>query len=495
MLLRSLAAAISGCVLSTIGCGGPTAVPLPTQLALADDPTAASPSPSPGEAVARAETAAPAAGDEKAPPASLWKRSAGEDWPQFLGPLGTSVSKETGVLKTWPKEGLKVVWRKKVGTGYGMPSIQGGRLYQFDRRGGKARLTCMQAETGDDLWTFEYPTNYEDYYGYNNGPRCAPLVEDGRVYLYGPEGMLHCLDALRGAKLWRVDTKADYGVVQNFFGVGSCPIVFEDKLLVQVGGSPPKSDEQPFNTVRGNGTGVVAFDKKTGKEFYRLSDELASYATPVVATLHGRPWCFVFARGGLLAFDPRTGKEDFHSPWRARILESVNAANPVVAGDMVLLSECYGPGSTMLKVKPAAGAEPASAEVVWQDQERKRDKILRSHWCTPLQLNGFLYGCSGRHSNEAELRCIEWATGRIRWSEPGLSRASLTSIDGCLLCWGETGELRLLKETPEKYDELAVMTFPNAGQDNWAAPIVAHGLLYLHVGAEIVCLELIPEKP
>src|SRR5262249_14711942 len=95
---------------------------------------------------------------------------AGSDWPGFLGPLGTSMSTEKGILSPWPEKGLRVVWHRKTGTGYGVPSISRGRLYLFDRHGDQARLTCMDRKTGEEIWRFEYPTNYRDHYGYNNGP-------------------------------------------------------------------------------------------------------------------------------------------------------------------------------------------------------------------------------------------------------------------------------------------------------------------------------------
>src|SRR5438067_7354693 len=148
-------------------------------------------------------------------------RQAGSHRPRFLGPLGTSVSTETGIISPWPKEGLRIVWHKKLGTGYGMPSISKGRLFQFDRHGDRARLTCMNSETGAFLWKFDYPTDYEDYYGYNNGPRCSPLIDGDRVYLYGAEGIIHCVRVEDGKPVWKVDTKTQFGVVQNFFGVGS----------------------------------------------------------------------------------------------------------------------------------------------------------------------------------------------------------------------------------------------------------------------------------
>ena len=68
-------------------------------------------------------------------PADLRTRSDGSDWPRFLGPLGTSVSTENGIISPWPKDGPRILWHKEVGPGYGMPTISKGKLYHFDRAG------------------------------------------------------------------------------------------------------------------------------------------------------------------------------------------------------------------------------------------------------------------------------------------------------------------------------------------------------------------------
>jgi outer membrane protein assembly factor BamB len=434
------------------------------------------------------------------PPADLRTRTTGDDWPCFLGPLGTGVSREKGILTPWPAKGPRIVWQKEVGVGYGMPAISRGRLFQFDRHKDRARLSCLNAETGDFLWKFEYPTAYVDQYGYDGGPRCCPVVEDDRVYIFGAEGMLYCLRFDdKGAKpLWKVDTQAEFGVVQNFFGVASAPVIEKDLLIVQVGGSPKGSDEVSFARLKGNGSGIVAFDKMTGEVKYRATDELSSYSSPVLATVGDRRWCFVLARGGLVGLDPATGKVDFRFPWRARVVESVNGSNPVVVGDRVFISETYGPGSALLKVKPGA------AEVVWSD-ERRADKSMQCHWMTPIYHDGYLYGSSGRHTQNAELRCIEFETGKVMWSEPGLTRCSLLMADGHFICLGEDGVLRLLKVNPKKYDEVSrlVLRDPKETAEDapgllkypcWAAPILAHGLLYVRGEGRLVCLELIPEK-
>jgi len=418
----------------------------------------------------------------------------GSDWPKFLGPLGTSVSTEKGIV--WPKDGPKILWHKEVGTGYGMPTISKGKLYHFDRNGKNLRLTCMKANTGEFIWDFEYLSLYKDQFGYNNGPRCSPLIDGDFVYTFGVEGMLHCVRADTGKLVWKYDAHKECNVIQNFFGVGSTPVIEGNLLIAHVGGSPAGSTIRDLyeQTLKGNGSAVVAFDKLTGKVAYKISDELASYSSPVLATMHNRRYCFVLARGGLLAFEPTTGKIDFRHPFRTDDVESVNASNPVVSGDKVLISETYGPGSVLLKIK-------AGGYQVVREEGKKFKKSMQCHWMTPIHHDGYVYGSSGRHTQNAELRCIELATGKIMWGEKGLTRSSLLMIDGHFICLGEDGTLRLLKVNPQKYDEVSAVELKDPATKQsllqypcWAAPIVSHGYLYVRGEERLVCMELIAGK-
>lgn len=428
---------------------------------------------------------------------TLLSRAQAGDWPIFLGPLGTSVSTEKGLITPWPEKGPKVVWHRTLGSGYGAPAISQGKLYIFDRVDDEARLVCVDARSGAFHWEFKYPTDYKDYFGYNNGPRCCPVVDGDRVYLHGAEGVIHCVSAKDGKTVWKVDTREDFNLVKNFFGVGAAPVLEGDLLVVHVGGSPKGTKIRglgDFPDIKGDKSAVVAFNKYTGKVVYRISDELASYSSPTLATIDGRRWCFVFARGGLLGFNPADGKIDFHFPWRCEELESVNASSPVVVGNHVLITECYGPGGALLKVKPGG------YDVVWTDA-KKFKKSLACHWMTPIHHDGYVYGCSGRHTNNAELRCVELATGKVVWSEPRLTRTSLLMVDGHFICLGEDGTLRLLKVTPKKYDEVSVAEVVDSKTKRplleypcWAAPVLSNGLLYCRGEERLVCLEVIPQK-
>ncbi len=373
-------------------------------------------------------------------------------------------------------------------------AICAGRLFHFGRFENNARLTCLDATTGVEQWKCEYPTAFEDMLGYNNGPRATPVVDGPSVYTFGAEGVLQCVRVADGQMEWRIDTTKDFGVVKNFFGVGSTPLVYGDLLLVCVGGSPPGGPTDVYaanGNVESNGSAVVAFEKATGQVRWKTGDDLASYSSPVLAKIGGRDVVFMFARGGLLAIDPTKGKMIANFPWRARRLESVNASTPVVVGDEIFISETYELGSALVRFTGSAFEE------IWTDRDRRRNQAMALHWNTPIEHDGYLYGSSGYHAPEAELRCVEWKTGKVMWSEPGMGRSSLLLVDGMIVCLSEEGTLRLLKPNPQKYEEVAKweMTVadgsPLLPYPAWAAPALSHGLLYVEGANRLVCLKLL----
>ncbi len=436
------------------------------------------------------------------------------DWPGFLGPHRNGKSNERGLPISWPKTGPTVVWQKEVGTGYAAPAISEGRLFHFSRTGDLAQLKCFDAATGMEIWKCEYPTDFVDMLGYNNGPRATPMADGQYVYTFGAEGVLQCVRSADGKPVWRIDTTKEFHVVKNFFGVGSTPLVWNGLLLVNVGGSPPGGPSDVYSAsghVEPSGSAIVAFDKATGKVRWQTGNDLASYSSPIVAQIGGRDVVFMFARNNLLAIDPEKGQTVSQFPWRSRRLESVNASTPVIVGNEVFVSETYEVGSALVRFDGSKFSE------VWTDRNRRRDRAMALHWNTPIEVDGYLYGSSGYHAPEAELRCIEWKTGKVMWSEPGMTRSSLLLVDGKLVCLSEDGTLRIVRPSSQKYEEIVRWDFgigegedpatpgaivgkphseasPNAAllpYPAWAAPALSRGMLYIEGAGRLVCLRLI----
>jgi outer membrane protein assembly factor BamB len=352
------------------------------------------------------------------------------DWPQFLGPTRNGVSTETGLLETWPKKGPPLLWEKEVGEGYSGPVVVGDRLVLFYRIGDEDVIACFDAATGEDKWKYTYETNYRDQLGKGDGPRSTPLIAGGKVYTLGAAGQLLCLDLEKGKKVWAKALHKDYEVPRNFFGVGTSPILEGDHILVNVGGK--------------DGAGIVAFNKDTGKEVWKATDQGASYASPVAVTIDGVRHALFFTREGLVSLDPADGTVRFSKRWRSRIDASVNAASPVVVGDTIFLSASYGTGAVFLRAKKDG------VEEVW-----KNDESLSCHFETPVHRDGYLYGFHGRQEEGAKLRCIEMKSGKVRWTKEGFGCGSIIEVGGRLIILSEKGELVLAEANPEKYQEVS----------------------------------------
>lgn len=458
----------------------------------------------------------PQQGAKLAPPSRK-----GEDWPQFLGLTQDGISRETGLLDVWPEAGPATLWEKEVGTGYSAPSVRGARLVLHHRIGNEEIIDCFNAATGEGLWRHAYESRFRDPYGYNNGPRCSPILTEQHCITLGAEGKLTCLNLMDGSLIWKRDLKLEYEIPDGFFGVGPTPILEGDKLIVLVGGQPD--------------SGVVAFDSTTGKKLwnavgkstwdkaetgwsndpvYEWSGEemVVSYSSPIAVTIHEKRHVLCLMRQGLVSLDPETGQVNFKHWFRSRTHESVNAACPVVVGDTILLSAAYRVGSELLKVNP----DGKSYEVLWSNPRN-----LLTHWSTSIPLDGCFLGFSGRHENEGELRCIDAKTGDVKWSAIGYDdlskltrnenneiveresgkvvpwplygRGSKILADGKFIVLSERGTLALLKATTEKWEEISRFSAPRMHYPCWTAPVLSRGRLYLRCEDALICLDL--QKP
>lgn len=390
-----------------------------------------------------------------------------EDWPQFLGPRRDGTSQTTGLAKSWPAQGPPVVWRKDVGAGFAGPVVAGKRLVLFHRQADEEVVEALSAETAQREWRFAYPTEFADDFGKGNGPRSTPAIAGKRVVTLGADGWLHCLDLESGRKLWQHALLSEYKVPGNYFGVGSSPVIFEDRVLVNVGGAA---------------AGIVAFGLEDGKELWRATREGASYSSPVVTTVAGMPRALFFTREGAVVLDPRSGAVTFQKRWRARYDASVNAAPPLVLGnDLAFFTTSYETGALLLKLR-ADGAD-----TVWTSED-----ALSSHYSNCVAHAGHIFGCDGRQEAGARLRCIDPrpASGPVvRWSVERFGCASILLVENQLLMLTERGDLVFADADPMRYTEKVRAHLLDDAPVR-AVPALADGRLYLRDRSHLICLDL-----
>lgn len=406
-------------------------------------------------------------------PKPLAREARTSDWPRLLGPSDNATSPETHLLHPLPKTGPSIVWELEKGNGFGGPAIVGDRLVIFHRVDKQEVVECVNAETGQRAWKFEYAAPYRPRYGGSEGPRTSPVIDGGRVFTFGITGQLHCLDLTKGTVIWKHDLGREFEMGPGFFGDGSTPLVLDSRLIVQVGG---RQAGKPVNT--------AAFDTATGKLLWATPHEWgSSYASPVPAKLHGRECLLVFAggesrppTGGLLVIDAANGAVLSAAEHRADIAESVSASSPVIAAAepgkpaRVFVSESYSAGGACFEVAPDFSIKPA-----WKSEN------FALYWMTPLVRDGCLFGFTGQSERLAQLVCHDVASGKELWRSDlgsGFGRASLLAVDGAVLCLGEFGDLAWLELTPKGATVKSRAKLFNA-PETWTLPAISRGLLYV----------------
>jgi outer membrane protein assembly factor BamB len=426
-----------------------------------------------------------------------------DDWPQYLGPKRDGVWRETGIVDKLPKE-PKYLWRKEVGQGYAGPAVADGRVFVTDlvlnsgkalpKGGGKAglagkeRVLCLDEKSGETLWKKEYDVTYR--VSYPAGPRCTPTVDGERVYTLGTMGDLLCLDVKKGDILWQKNFLKDYDAILPIWGFASHPLIDGDELICLVAGS--------------DGRGVIAFDKKTGKEIWKsltFSGD-PGYGVPVIYPFgrEGKRELIIWHSNAVVGLDPESGKRLWSEPWPLRA--ALNVPMPRLAdGDKLFMTSFYN-GSMLLKVE---GDKPS---IVWKSKSKgSQDSVmpdktvdLHSIMPTPVIKDGYIYGvCS-----YGELRCLKLDTGERVWQtyEPIVGKserwanAFIVVHKDRYFLFNEKGELIICKLSPQKYEEVSRMKLlePTNSLTNrpvvWTFPAFANKKCYARNDKEIVCVSL-----
>ena len=228
-----------------------------------------------------------------------------EDWPQWRGVNRDGNWTDAGIVRSFTDTGLKVNWRVPIGGGFAGPAVASGRVFVLDfeetpgsrTMDGTERLLVLDEETGERLWSHEWPAAYRNIsWKFANGPRTPPTVADGLVYVHGAAGMLSCLDAETGDVVWQIDTGAEYGMTVPVYGISNAPLVEGDLLIAIVGGYPDAK--------------IVAFDKASGREAWRALEMTSEtgYSSPIVIDAGGTRQLILWHATALTSLNPETGE-------------------------------------------------------------------------------------------------------------------------------------------------------------------------------------------
>ena len=382
-----------------------------------------------------------------------------DDWPRFRGADLDGISKESG----WQSEGeAKVAWKTKVGLGHAAFVVSDGRAITTGHNGKDTdTVFCFDATTGKEIWKHSYPHPLDDLY-YPGGTTGTPTFDGDVVYHVARRGQLFCFDAATGNVKWSKNLMADLEYDMPTWGFTGSPLVDGDRLLLTAGNAG------------------LALNKNDGSVIWQSKNGEASYSSPYPLTRGGRDLAIVSNKRSYVCVDRATGEEMWDIKWLTRY--GVNAASPIISGDLLFISSGYGKGGTLLKFPDdQASSEP---EQVWKSRD------FATQMNAGMLIDGYLYGIHGNEGQDGSgLKCFHLESGESKWTDTSFAHGAALVADGKLIAISEGGELAIGDVSTEGFKPTLKQKI--LGAKCWTVPTLANGLLYCRNDkGDVVVLDL-----
>ena len=394
------------------------------------------------------------------------------NWNQFRGPNSDNHAFSTGIAKSWPEGGPKLLWKiNTVGVGYSHLCFYGDTMYTLGDHGEQCYLIAMNRADGKELW--KTPFAKSGFSGGNQGigPFATPACDGETVYVLGQHGDFAAFNAKDGKILWNKNIIEAFGA-QGFgrgggraWGYSMSPVLDGDKVLLAVGGDA--------------GT-LAAFDK-TGKVLWRSAEikEPASYTSVVPATIGGVKQYVLLTGATLAGISPTDGKVLWGAKFPGR---TAVCADPAISGDAIMASCSYNVGAFFYRITK----EDNDFKAVDFDGERTE---LQCHHGGIVTVGDHFY----LMTNNQQVVCIEAKTGKTVWENRGVGKGSLTYVDGTLILRSERGDgtIAMIEATPTGYKELGRFNQPDrSDKSSWSYPVIVDGKMYIRDQGLLLCYDL-----
>jgi outer membrane protein assembly factor BamB len=405
------------------------------------------------------------------------------DWPAWMGVDRTGVSTEKGLLKQWPKDGPKLLWKATdIGEGYSTPAIADGKIYLMSNHGLDDEFAiALSVKDGKKIWSRPVgkvgkPDQRPPY----PGSRSTPTVDGDAVYVLGSDGDLACLDAAKGEVRWKKNVRTEFDGKSGIWAYSESPLIDGDVLVCTPGGDKAT---------------LLAVNKKTGAVIWKapvpagpgggsgrrqMASNTAAYASAIVATVSGVKQYIQFLHGGLVGVAAKDGK----LLWRYNGVTGItNCTTPLFHDDCVFVSAAgrgAAPTSGGALVKLTADGKDVTAKEVYHIQE------LANHHGGVVRVGEAIYG-----TNNSTLVCIDFKTGETKWDNRSVGKGSILAADGQLYVRSEKGPIALVEATPSGYKEDGRFEQPDrSDKPSWPHPVIAGGRLYLRDQDVLLCYDV-----
>lgn len=411
---------------------------------------------------ARAEKSTNAADEAADAPAFEIGR---DDWSQYRGNQRDGIIAHAQLVI--PKVGdetiqPKELWRHPVGPAWSSFAVVGEFAITQEQQQDNEAVVCYDLGTGAPIWLHTDEARFYEVFG-GVGPRATPTIHDGKVYALGATGILNCLDFRTGEQIWETNILADAGAENITWAMSASPLIVDDMVIVNPGGSKGKS--------------VAAYDKDTGKIVWAKGEHPASYSSPLLTTIDGVRQIVLHDGHGAAGINPDDGTELWRFEWTTQ--PKVNVAMPTVVGEhRIMIGSGYGVGSTVLDVFGENGAW--SATTVWSTRESRH---LKPKFNDFIVVGNHAYGL-----DEGIMVCVDLQERKQMWKRGRYGYGQFMLIDDVFVVLAESGGVVYVRPNPEEHEEL--YRWQAIEGKTWNQPAFAHGKLLVRNAEEAACYEL-----
>ena len=397
----------------------------------------------------------------------LPNRTPAADWPGWRGPHRDGICAETGLLKRWPREGPKLLWKATgLGEGFSGPAIVGNLLYTMGNRSGEEWVMALDLRNrGKLVWATPIGIVRHKGGGYP-GPRSTPTIDAGRLYTLGCAGDLVCLDAKDGHAIWKRDLARDFGGRAPQWGYAESVLIDGHWLVCTPGGRRAT---------------IVALRKSDGRPVWTspVGDD-AQYSSILKVSIGRVPQYVNFTKRGVISVRASDGK--FLWRWNRPANGTANVTTPVWYGQTIFAASAYGTGGGAVWPRVTADG--------FQPQELYFTRDMKNHHGGLVLFEGCLYGAN----DPDRLVCLDYKTGRVKWSDPRPGKCSVLFADNMLFCRDENGPVSLVEATPEEFRLRGRFEQPDRSRRKaWPHPVIAGGRLFLRDQDVLLCYDVRPD--
>ncbi len=411
-----------------------------------------------------------------------------ENWPQWRGPTGDSMSQETDLPIIW-SESRGILWKCSLPEwGDSTPAIWGDAVFVTSHTlKDKLLLLRINTSTGEIVWTREVgegeapreadKRSTQKFHQLHNLATPSPVTDGQTVVVHFGNGLLAAYD-FAGEQIWQRNLQNDYGPYSIWWGHANSPLLYGNAVIsVCMQDSLADLREKPVESY------LVAHDLRDGHVKWKQSrmtganaEQGDAYTTPLLAKSDGKTQLITMGGNVLDGRDPETGKELWRLP---DLFGGRTVTGPTFSHDMIFCTR--GMRGPLLAVKLGRAAELDRRDIAWVYDQGTPDT------CSPVTWDTLLFTVS----DDGIARCFDLFAGHLKWKQrlPGQYKATPLVAAGRIFFLNTQGLCTVIAASP-KYDKL---TQNQLEDETIASPCTSDDCLFIRGKKSLYCLSRGPK--